>query len=55
MRLLEDCETLREMKMTELWRLIEEGAASGLSGQDGEAFLDDLEVKYRASSERQAR
>lgn len=55
LRLLEDRETLREMKMTELRRLVEEGGSSGLSEQDGEAFLDDLEAKYRASSERQAR
>jgi antitoxin ParD1/3/4 len=55
LRLLEDRETLRKMKMTELRQLVEEGAASGLSEQDGEAFLDDLEAKYRALSEHQAR
>ena len=48
LRLLEDRERLREMKMTELRRLVEEGRTSGLSEQDGEAFLDELEAKYRA-------
>jgi antitoxin ParD1/3/4 len=53
LRLLEDREKLREMKMTELRRLVEEGGASGLSEQDGEAFLDELEAKYRAMAPRQ--
>jgi antitoxin ParD1/3/4 len=53
LRLLEDRERLREMKMTELRRLIEEGGSSGLSEQDGEAFLDELEAKYGAMAPRQ--
>jgi antitoxin ParD1/3/4 len=53
LRLLEDRERLREMKMTELRRLVEEGRTSGLSEQDGEAFLDELEAKYRAMAPRQ--
>jgi len=53
LRLLEDRETLREMKMTELRRLVEEGGSSGLSEQDGEAFLDELEAKYGAMAPRQ--
>lgn len=53
LRLLEDRERLRKMKMTELRRLVEEGGASGLSEQDGEAFLDELEAKYRAMAPRQ--
>lgn len=53
LRLLENRETLREMKMTELRRLVEEGGSSGLSEQDGEAFLDELEAKYGAMAPRQ--
>jgi antitoxin ParD1/3/4 len=53
LRLLEDRERLREMNMTELRRLIEEGRVSGLSEQDGEAFLDELEATYRAMTPHQ--
>jgi hypothetical protein len=38
------------MKIAELRRLVEEGSASRLS-EDGEAFLDRLEAKYRAMAE----
>jgi antitoxin ParD1/3/4 len=48
LRLLEDREKLRELRLAELRRLIEEGEASGLSAEDGEAVLDRLEAKYRA-------
>jgi hypothetical protein len=41
------------MNMTELRRLIEEGRVSGLSEQDGEAFLDELEATYRAMTPHQ--
>lgn len=44
LRLLED----RELRRAELRRLVAEGAASGLSDQDGETTLDRLEAKYRA-------
>lgn len=54
LRLLEDRETLRKVKMTELRRLVEEGAASELSEQDGETFLDAVEAKYRTLSDPQA-
>lgn len=45
LRLLEDRENRREGRSAELRRLVEEGEASGLSEQDGEAFLDALEAK----------
>lgn len=48
LRLLEDQEKLRELRLAELRRLAEEGRASGLSAEDGEAVLDRLEAKYRA-------
>jgi antitoxin ParD1/3/4 len=52
LRLLEDREKLREIKMAELRRLAEEGRLSGLSDEDGEAVLDRLEAKYRAMAKR---
>ena len=48
LRLLEDQEKLRELRLAELRRLAEEARASGLSAEDGEAVLDRLEAKYRA-------
>jgi antitoxin ParD1/3/4 len=48
LRLLEDRERLREVRIAELRRLAEEGRSSGLSENDGEAVLDHLEAKYRA-------
>jgi len=48
LRLLEEREKLREIKVAELRRLAEEGRLSGLSAEDGEAVLDRLEAKYRA-------
>jgi len=48
LRLLEDQEKLRELRLAELRRLAEEGRASGLSVEEGEAVLDRLEAKYRA-------
>ena len=48
LRLLEDQEKLRELRLAELRRLAEEGSTSGLSAEDGEAVLDRLEAKYRA-------
>lgn len=47
LRLLEDEERLRELKTAELRRLAEDGRASGLSDEDGEAFLDRLGARYR--------
>ena len=52
LRLLEERERLREVKVAELRRLAEEGRSSGLSGEDGEAVLDRLEAEYRARAER---
>ena len=52
LRLLEDREKLREIKVAELRRLAEEGRLSGVSEDDGEAVLDRLEAKYRAMAER---
>jgi antitoxin ParD1/3/4 len=52
LRLLEERETLREIKARELRRLAEEGRLSGLSDEDGEAVLDRLEAKYRTMAER---
>jgi antitoxin ParD1/3/4 len=48
LRLLEDREKEREIKVAELRRLAEEGRLSGLSEEDGEAVLDRVEAKYRA-------
>ena len=47
LRLLEDRERLREVKLAELRRLAEEGRSSGLSDEDGEAVLDRLKARYR--------
>ena len=47
LRLLEERERLREVKVAELRRRAEEGSLSGLSDEDGEAVLDRLEVEYR--------
>ena len=52
LRLLEERERLREVKVAELRRLAEEGRLSGLSDEDGEAVLDRLEAEYRALAER---
>jgi len=52
LRLLEDREKLREIRVAELRRLAEEGRLSGLSEDDGEAVLDRLEAEYRAMAER---
>jgi antitoxin ParD1/3/4 len=52
LRLLEDEEKLRALQLAELSRLAEEGRASGLSNEDGEAVLGRLEAKYRAMIDR---
>ena len=52
LRLLEDREQLRTLKIAELRDLVDEGRRSGLSDEDGEAFLDRLEGKYQAMAER---
>jgi hypothetical protein len=44
----ENRERLREIRINELRRLSEEGRATGLSDESGEAFLDRLEAKYQA-------
>ena len=51
LRLLEERERLREAKVVELRRLAEEGRLSGLSDEDGEKVLDQLEAEYRATAE----
>ncbi len=48
LRLLDEREKLREIKVAELRRLAEEGRLSGLSEDEGEAVLDRLEAKYQA-------
>ena len=50
LRLLDEREKLREIKVAELRRLAEEGRLSGLSEDEGEAVLDRLEAKYRAKA-----
>jgi antitoxin ParD1/3/4 len=55
LRLLEERESLREIKIAELRRLVEEGRLSGPSEEDGEAFLARLEAKYQAMANKQAR
>jgi antitoxin ParD1/3/4 len=45
LRLLEDREKEREIKIAELRRLAEEGRLSGVSEEDGEAVLDRLEAR----------
>jgi hypothetical protein len=39
---------LRDVERAELRRLAEEGRASGLSDEEGEALLDRLDAKYRS-------
>ena len=55
LRLLEERESLREIKIAELRRLAEEGRLSGLSEEDGEAFLARLEAKYEAMADKRTR
>jgi len=52
--LLEDEEKLRALRLAELRRLAEEGHASGLSEEDGDAVLNRLEEKYRAMIDRRS-
>lgn len=52
LRLLEDREKARATRIAELRALAEEGRLSGFSAEDGEAFLDRLEAKYRSRAER---
>jgi antitoxin ParD1/3/4 len=47
LRLLEDREKSRDLRQSELRRLVEAGRASGLSEESGEVILDRLEAKYR--------
>jgi antitoxin ParD1/3/4 len=55
LRLLEERESLREIKIAELRRLVEEGRLSGLSEEDGEVFLARLEAKYAAMANKRGR
>jgi antitoxin ParD1/3/4 len=54
LRLLEERESLREIKIAELRRLAEEGRLSGLCEEDGDTTLDRLEAKIRALAARQS-
>jgi antitoxin ParD1/3/4 len=49
LRLLEDQERQRQL---ELRRLLDQGQASGVSDEPGEAALDRLEAKYRGMTKR---
>jgi antitoxin ParD1/3/4 len=51
LRLLEDGERLRELKLAELRRLVEEGRRSG-EGNAAEDVFARLDAKYRAMAER---
>ena len=51
LRLLEDSEQLRELKLAELRRLVEAGRLSG-EGNPAEEVFARLEAKYRAMAER---
>jgi antitoxin ParD1/3/4 len=51
LRLLEDNERLRELKLAELRRLVDEGRLSG-EGRPAEDVFARLEAKYRAMAER---
>ncbi len=51
LRLFEDREKFRDIKIAELYRLAEEGRLSGLSETDGEVVLDRLEAKCQALAE----
>ncbi len=48
LRLLEDRESLRQVRTVQLRAIAEEGRVSGISAADGETALDRLEAKYRA-------
>ena len=49
LHLLEDQERQRQL---ELRRLLDQGRASGVSDEPGEAVLDRLETKYRSMTKR---
>ena len=51
LRLLEDCETLRRLKVEEIRRSIEESRQSGVTLSEEEVF-GPLEAKYQAMIER---
>jgi antitoxin ParD1/3/4 len=52
LRLLERRERALEARLDGLGSEVEDGRASGLSDQDGEAFLAELEAKYATLSAR---
>jgi hypothetical protein len=54
-RPLQESKALPEIEIGELRRLAEEGEASGLSEEDGEAVLDRLEAEYRSLAARKPR
>ncbi len=47
LRLLEDRDQLRDLRLADLRRLVSDGESSGLAETDGDATLDRLESKYR--------
>jgi len=49
LRLLEDQEQMRGLRLAELRRMAEAGEASGVSVEDGAAFLERLEARYRGN------
>jgi antitoxin ParD1/3/4 len=51
LRLLEDREKLREVKVAELRRHPEEGRLGGISDDDGEAVIERMEAKNRQLAE----
>ena len=48
LRLLEDREKLRQLKLAELRQMVQQGMDSGLSDEDPEAFFDRLIVTYNS-------
>ncbi len=54
LHLLEDREKRLATRLSELRDQVEEGRASGVSEQDGEAFLDALQARYEAMAARRS-
>jgi antitoxin ParD1/3/4 len=48
LRLLEDREALRKLRLAELREMAEAGRCGGVSDEEGDRFLDRMEAKYRA-------
>ena len=52
LRLLEDQEKVRELRLAKLRRLVRTGQVSGSPEEDSDAVLGRLEAKYRAMATR---